>query len=105
MQNIVSHEPWGYRLTPEVDNDLVEIWLYTLETWGIEQANRYLDNLEKQFVNLAGQPGLGIAVNEIRKGYCCFHHQKHLIFYRPQKKHPLEIVRVLHERMAVDRYF
>ncbi len=95
----------GYRLTPEADTDLVEIWFYTFETWGIEQANKYLGNLEKQFINLVSQPGLGIAVDEIRKGYRCFHHQKHIIFYRPRKKRSLEIVRILHERMAIDRYF
>lgn len=29
-----------YWLTPEVERDMEAIWLYTLEEWGIKQANR-----------------------------------------------------------------
>ena len=34
-----------YRLAPEAKRDLEAIWLYTLEEWGLEQANRYTDEL------------------------------------------------------------
>ena len=36
-----------YRLAPEAKRDLEAIWLYTLEEWGLTQANRYTDEAEK----------------------------------------------------------
>ena len=38
-----------YRLAPEAKRDLEAIWLYTLEEWGLEQANRYTDELTDVF--------------------------------------------------------
>jgi len=94
-----------YRLTPEADQDLVDIWQYTYETWGIKQANRYLDQMEKRFFDLANQPGLGKKCDKIRQGYRYFHSGHHLIFYRQNKKKQIEIVRVLHERMDIKEHF
>jgi hypothetical protein len=31
-----------YRLTPSAKSDLIEIWHYTAETWGEQQAEKYL---------------------------------------------------------------
>ncbi len=95
----------NYRLTPEADNDLVIIWLYTFENWGIDQANSYLEKLENQFLALSQQPNIGRPVDQIRQGYRCFHYNRHLIFYRSQMKNQIEIVRILHDRMAVDQHF
>jgi len=32
----------NYKLTPEADNDLIEIWQYGYKQWGLKQANKYL---------------------------------------------------------------
>jgi len=42
-------KPVEYRLTPEAERDVEAIWLYTLEKWGLEQANRYTDDLTEAF--------------------------------------------------------
>jgi toxin ParE1/3/4 len=34
-----------YRLSARADVDLAEIWVYTVEQWGIDQADRYVDDL------------------------------------------------------------
>ena len=47
-----------YRLAPEAKRDLEAIWLYTLEEWGLEQANRYTDELTDVFAQLAVGPQL-----------------------------------------------
>lgn len=39
-----------YWLTPEAELDMEAIWFYTLEEWGLEQANRYTDELTEAFV-------------------------------------------------------
>jgi toxin ParE1/3/4 len=41
-----------YRLTPAARNDLENIWLYTVQTWSIRQADRYTDILEDTFERL-----------------------------------------------------
>ncbi len=89
----------GYRLTPAADQDIVGIWQYTSETWGIVQANDYLDQIEHCLKSLVENPGLGKPRDEIRKGYRSFHCGHHLIFYRKNPKKLIEVVRLLHERM------
>ncbi|WP_375263917.1 type II toxin-antitoxin system RelE/ParE family toxin [Palleronia sp.] len=34
-----------YDLTPAAEEDLREIWRYTYETWGADQADRYFDRI------------------------------------------------------------
>lgn len=42
-----------YELAAAADGDLQEIALYTIETWGAEQAERYEAALEKHFAAIA----------------------------------------------------
>ena len=93
-----------YILTPKADEDLVVIWLYTRETWGLDQANKYLNELEDQFHRLVEKPDLGKKCNNIRTGYRYFHIKHHLVIYRNLNKQ-LEIVRILHERMNIPNHF
>ena len=58
-----------YRLSPEAERDLESIWLYTLEEWGVDQANIYADALIAAFAQLAGNPQIGTPCEHIREGY------------------------------------
>ncbi|HID80883.1 MAG TPA: type II toxin-antitoxin system RelE/ParE family toxin [Chromatiales bacterium] len=93
----------SYLLTPEADNDLVSIWLYTFENWGREQANTYLRELEKRFLLLAKNPDSGKPRDNIRSGYFSYHQARHVIFFRVNKGR-IEIVRILHDRMDFNRH-
>lgn len=42
------------------EQDLIDIWLYSWQYWGEQQADDYLDALEKVFHLLAEQPKLGL---------------------------------------------
>lgn len=42
-----------YRLTPSAKSDLIEIWNYTVETWGEKQAEKYLQDIEDKLNQLA----------------------------------------------------
>jgi toxin ParE1/3/4 len=46
-------KPAECRLAPEAERDMEAIWFYTLEEWGLEQANRYTDELTDAFGQLA----------------------------------------------------
>ena len=88
----------GYRLSGLARNDLFDIADYTFETWGEEQAYRYIDDLEACFRGLAESPGIGRKCDRLRPGYRRFEHARHVIFCRIDEQ-KLFISRILHQRM------
>jgi toxin ParE1/3/4 len=93
----------AFRLSAKSIEDLKSIGRYTLKSWGREQRNIYLSKLDESFHRLADQPHLGSARDDIRKGYRVYHVRRHLIFYR-QKSTDIEIIRILHDRMDVEKH-
>jgi toxin ParE1/3/4 len=91
----------AFRLSAKSFEDLKTIGRFTLKYWGREQHKIYLSKLDESFHILADQPQLGIARDDIRKGYRVYHVGRHLIFYR-QKPAGIEIIRILHDRMDVE---
>ena len=92
-----------FRLSAKSLEDLKSIGRFTLKSWGREQRNIYLSKLDESFHILSDQPHLGIARDDIRKGYRVYHVGRHLIFYR-QKSPCIEIIRILHDRMDVETH-
>ena len=45
-----------YKLSVEAENDLVKIWSYTFETWTIEQAERYINQIFEEIEYLTVKP-------------------------------------------------
>lgn len=78
--------------------DLIDIWLYTLESWGIAQADKYLDQINEALEAISHNPGLGISCDEIRKGYKKFHTNKHVVFYK-YCNITINVIRVLSNKM------
>ena len=91
-----------YRLSKSAEIDLSEIWNFTAQTWGETQAEKYLNNLEARFSDLASAPSKGRQRNDIDLNYRSFHEGKHIIFYRPYEN-VIAIARVLHESMDIPR--
>ena len=65
--------PWqrpGLRPTdPAARRDLEACCRYTHQTWGLEQAHRYIDRLTDGFTALAAAPRSAPACDHIRVGY------------------------------------
>jgi toxin ParE1/3/4 len=93
----------NYILTKEAARDLEKIWLYTVENWSIEQADRYLNLLLDEFDYLCLKPNSGIDYGMIRKDYWRTKVNSHFIFYKT-KKNQIEIIRVLHEIMDIESH-
>jgi len=91
-----------YRLTPSAKSDLIEIWNYTVETWGEKQAEKYLQDIEDKLNQLAANPELGRRRSEISPGYYSFPIQKHTIFYL-NSGHHIDIIGILHGKMDIDK--
>lgn len=89
-----------YRLLKASEKDLDEIWNYTFNNWGENQANKYLLQLKKRLVYLSNNPDLGQKRDYISPGLFGYHEGRHLILYRKEND-GIVIIRVLHDRMNV----
>jgi len=94
----------GIVLTPAAQADVDEIWDYTLERWGLEQAETYTRQLWKNIETLAEHPSLGKECSEVRPGYRQYPSGSHILFYR-LIPNGIDVVRILHERMDYQRHF
>lgn len=91
------------KISKEAEKDLEEIWLYTFETWSLEQADYYYDLLMDEIEYLAENPKNGMDFSQIRKGYFRSRVKSHFIFYRiSTKSDEIEIIRILHQQMDID---
>ena len=62
--------------------DLKNIWLYTYENFGADQADKYFDELESGMETIRDNPLVGVSCDYIRAGYRQFKVNEHYIFYR-----------------------
>ncbi len=89
-------------LSPRARSDLDEIWDYTAERWGLDQAERYIRAIQSAVESLAKDPTLGRGCDDIRPGYRKYPVGSHILFYRLTDE-GLDVVRILHRRMDVER--
>ena len=92
-----------YTFSKLAESDLQAILDYTVDTWGGEQAEIYLDGLVDCFKRIAKTPLLGRGCDELRPGVRRIEYEKHVVFYR-RTKTGIRIVRVLHQRMLPNRH-
>jgi len=78
--------------------DLQGIGRYTRKRWGLEQARRYLGELDSCFHRLAECPELGQRAENTRPDLRLFRQGRHVIYYR-RTEYGIRVIRVLHERM------
>ena len=90
-------------ITPKAESDLIGIWVYTCEEWGVDQTDKYLDQLETGMQQLINHPSLGANYAHVLPEYRRLQVEHHAVFYQVLESEVL-IVRVLHEDMdAPDR--
>jgi toxin ParE1/3/4 len=90
-----------YVISKKAISDLEEIWLYTLDKWSIEQADRYYNLIFDEIAFICKNPKTGKQMEDVRKGYCATKVKSHLIFYKVVND-TVQIVRILHERMDIE---
>jgi toxin ParE1/3/4 len=91
-----------YLLSPAARADLEQIWDYTHDRWGVDQAGEYLRELQRAIERATANPRIGRACDEIRPGYRKLAAGSHTLFYRVTAEGVIDVVRVLHQRMDVD---
>ena len=87
--------------TPAAQVDIEVIWDYTVEHWGLEQADRYTDDIRDACYDLASGYRQGRPA-DVRHGYFKYLIGSHVIYFRDHTDR-IEVVRILHGRMDVDR--
>ena len=81
--------------------DLCEIWLYSFQTFGEVQADRYLDQLDEGLRECAAEPERGKPWDDVQPGYWSFLIRRHVAFFTFTADEVL-VQRVLHGSMDPD---
>lgn len=86
-----------FRVSPRARRDLFEIWQYTCDEWGKEQADRYLRQINTSFGAIADNPEMYRERTEIVPAMRLCRVGSHVvIFHSPSDR--VEIIRVVHGR-------
>ena len=85
-------------------SDLQSIRSYTLETWGPEHEQRYLDALWKKFEEILADPQRWRRRDDFFPGCQIAAQGKHVVLFRVQDT-VLEVVRILHGAMDFPKQF
>ena len=92
-----------YKISVEAEKDLEKIWAYTFETWSLEQADRYINQIFEEIEYISTKPEQGKDFSYARKGYLRTKVKLHYLFYKiDQKTKMVEIIRILHQRMDIE---
>jgi len=92
-----------YYLTIQAENDIKDIWDYSVDQWGEQQAGKYSEQLEHRLTWLTENPHLGTKRNEVKEGYLSYFQGKHTIFYR-DTSNGIEIIGIPHQNEDVTQH-
>lgn len=92
-----------YKLSVRALKDVEQLFLYSIEKFGVQQAENYVQTLEQTFQLLADFPTIGRNAGHIRPELRAHAHQSHTIYYRIKTNH-IFIVRVLSNKMDHPRH-
>ncbi len=89
----------NYKLTNKAVEDLEEIWDYTFEKWSEQQADKYYALLIDSCQIIGENPNIGKNYFGVKTELFGLKTNRHIIFYRKLTDNPIEITRILQERM------
>jgi toxin ParE1/3/4 len=103
---------WRVRLGAAAEIDFANIIRWTVENFGERQSRVYRDTLIQAIGELAGGPEIAGSKNrdEILEGLRTLHIARggrrgsHFVMYRAVPDRTIEIVRILHDRMDLQRH-
>lgn len=87
-----------YVLSPEAQNNLIQIKDYSIKKFGSLRTNIYLQNIRAQLEKLADNPARGLIRKDLNVGYHSYFVGSHTIYYRI-KPECVEIIDILHQSM------
>ena len=91
-----------YRISEKAISDLEKIWLYTLNKWSGEQADRYHNLIIDEIEFIVDNFDFCRKMDYVRMGYRMSKVKSHLIFYKKTEDNIIEIIRILHQKMDIE---
>lgn len=93
----------SYELTEDAERDVIDIYLYTAENFGVAQAEKYSEELFARFSQIAQSPTLGRSFEAIHPGAFRANQGSHAIYYKKNGTLIL-VLRILHQMMDPARH-
>lgn len=98
----------SYRFYPAADQRQDEIWDYTLDQWGEQQAEKYITDLHNHINKLANNrllwrelPSKLLIPQDLSSTVYFSHSGKHYIFFRELPDGVIGIMTILHQMMDI----
>lgn len=88
-------------LSPAAEADLDHIWEHSAENWGLDQADRYTDEIRDACRDLAAGVKRGRPV-DVRVGYLKYATGAHMVYFRDRGDR-LDIIRILNQKQDIAR--
>ena len=94
-----------FKVSKKAEEDLFEIGEYTQNEWGIDQRNKYLDDIDKRFQQLVSNPEYPTSKDRsaIKQGCFSLLINEHIIIYR-KFSYGVRIVRVIGQSMDLKQH-
>lgn len=86
------------RLSPDAQLDISDIWAFTEERWGEDQAVRYVTRIRDALTELAAGRRSSRAADDILPGYRTCIIGSHTAYFRMDAD-DLIVIRILHQSM------
>jgi toxin ParE1/3/4 len=95
-----------YTFHPLADEQQTDIWLYTHQHWGPQQADQYIDGLHEKLIKIAEDFSLVKNLpSEINPQIKFFHYGRHYIFLRKVEaghyQEKFQVLTLLHDNMDI----
>ncbi len=92
-----------YKLRPKADQDLTNIYHYSVQEFGEKRAELYIKNLDASFKKLAQQPELAKDYHFVRASLLAYSVVSHVVFFK-KSDWGITVLRVLHCSMDYGRH-
>ncbi|MCK6453216.1 MAG: type II toxin-antitoxin system RelE/ParE family toxin [Alphaproteobacteria bacterium] len=92
-----------YVLSRKADDDLTDIYLFSYQTFGEQQADAYFLGLRDCLQALAGNPSQGRSAAHLLPGLLVHRHKRHFVFYM-RETGGIFVVRIHHDAMDFGRH-
>lgn len=86
------------QLTVDAEQDIEDIYYYTITNFGEKQAEHYYSGLSDHFIYISNNLGTSRSFSFVKEKLLRSNFESHAIYYRQEDKGIL-ILRVLHQRM------
>lgn len=91
-----------YRISEKAISDLENIWIYTLNKWSQEQADRYHNLIISEIEFVVENFDTSRKMDHVRSGYRMSKVKSHLIFFKKTEDSIIEVIRILHQNMDIE---